>query len=389
MIVSEFAATTTVSEPALRIGLLSDLHLNMKYDDFMGPRVDAEGDCWATSGTPTDVQAPMGRYGCDPPASLIETMLDAFNDHHGKQDVIFLTGDFIAHHTALNDDLYPEGASIATQMETHMLIIEMLAEKFPDTLILPQFGNNDCEYHDNPEPLEDDKLFYEFIYDLWFDMLPGNKNSEILTPQLDKIKETFHYGGFYRVDLTDEVSVLAINTLFYDSERSDDIDTAPKGKAQLDWFEAQFAQDSTRKFIPISHVYAGARYGEFELWDKSAAKRYFDILHKHNAQVVMEFSGHDHFSSLRAHREEVNDKYHNIFIAPSITPWYKNNPGVTSLELSEDLVPHNLQSTFLNLNTTYGHDEPVPYEQLEFRWLDYSEQWGVDELTSKDIYQFS
>ena len=62
---------------------------------------------------------------------------------------------------------------------------------------------------------------------------------------------------------------------------------------------------------------------------------------------------------------------------------------MTSLVLSEDLVPHNLQSTFLNLNTTYGHDEPVPYEQLEFRWLDYSEQWGVDELTSKDIYQFS
>ena len=57
--------------------------------------------------------------------------------------------------------------------------------------------------------------------------------------------------------------------------------------------------------------------------------------------------------------------------------------------MSEDLVPHNLQSTFLNLNMTYVNDEPLPYEQLEFRWLDYSEQWGVDELTSKDIYQFS
>ena len=72
MIVSEFAATTTVSEPALRIGLLSDLHLNLKYDDFMGPRTDAEGDCWVTSGIATDIQAPMGRYGCDPPASLIK-----------------------------------------------------------------------------------------------------------------------------------------------------------------------------------------------------------------------------------------------------------------------------------------------------------------------------
>ena len=55
MLVTEIAATTTVSEPALRIGLLSDLHLNVKYNDFMGPRADHEGDCWLTSGTPTDI----------------------------------------------------------------------------------------------------------------------------------------------------------------------------------------------------------------------------------------------------------------------------------------------------------------------------------------------
>ena len=102
----------------------------------------------------------------------------------------------------------------------------------------------------------------------------------------------------------------------------------------------------------------------------------------------MEISGHDHFSSLRVGKEE-DDLYHNIFIAPSITPWYSNNPGVTSLELSWDLVPQNLQSTFLNLDATFGYDEPVPYEHLEFRSLDYSEQWGVDELTTGDIYEFS
>ena len=27
-------------------------------------------------------------------------------------------------------------------------------------------------------------------------------------------------GGFYRVDLTDKISVLALNTLYFDSERS-------------------------------------------------------------------------------------------------------------------------------------------------------------------------
>ena len=50
----------------------------------------------------------------------------------------------------------------------------------------------------------------------------------------------------------------------------------------------------------------------------------------------MEFYGHDHFASLRVHNDDFKDMYHNIFIAPSVTPWYLNNPGVTSFEISAD-----------------------------------------------------
>ena len=82
----------------------------------------------------------------------------------------------------------------------------------------------------------------------------------------------------------------------------------------------------------------------------------------------MEFYGHDHFASLRVHNDDFKDMYHNIFIAPSITPWYSNNPGVTSFEISADqLKPQSLRSTYLNLSATIGHDEPLPFENLEFR----------------------
>ena len=36
---------------------------------------------------------------------------------------------------------------------------------------------------------------------------------------------TFELGGYYRVDLNDKVSVLSINTLYYDSERKRRTDT--------------------------------------------------------------------------------------------------------------------------------------------------------------------
>jgi hypothetical protein len=94
---------------SLKIGVLTDLHLNLRYDENYDTVPDDEGDCWSSSGTLTDIKAPMGRYGCDPPMTLIDTMLDAFKEYHGEQDVIFLTGDLNAHHVAMNAELYPEG----------------------------------------------------------------------------------------------------------------------------------------------------------------------------------------------------------------------------------------------------------------------------------------
>lgn len=44
----------------------------------------------------------MGRYGCDPPRILLETMCDEFNRSHGPQDVMLLSGDLSAHYTSMN-----------------------------------------------------------------------------------------------------------------------------------------------------------------------------------------------------------------------------------------------------------------------------------------------
>ena len=75
---------TAIKTSALKVGLISDLHLNLNYDANYGPRANAEGDCWATSGTYTDIEAHLGRYGCDPPMALLEVMLEEFNVRHGK-----------------------------------------------------------------------------------------------------------------------------------------------------------------------------------------------------------------------------------------------------------------------------------------------------------------
>ena len=61
-------------------------------------------------------------------------------------------------------------------MATHSGITQLLSKYFPDTIILPMIGNNDNMYHDNPEPSENDHFFYDYLFNLWFHLLPGNEH---------------------------------------------------------------------------------------------------------------------------------------------------------------------------------------------------------------------
>ena len=89
------SAALISSVSALKIGLISDLHLNWRYDELIG------GTCVASESDPTDIRAPMGRYGCDPPQVLIETMIQRMNDEYGEPDVVLITGDLNAHNTSM------------------------------------------------------------------------------------------------------------------------------------------------------------------------------------------------------------------------------------------------------------------------------------------------
>ena len=126
----------------LKIGLISDLHLHLRYDPEWGPYSAAEGGCMHNDGILLDEKAPMGRYLCDSPEILISTMLKALAEQHDDTDVLFITGDFIAHQTA---KAYPnlDKRLYALLLATHSRIAALLAEYFPKALILPVLGNND------------------------------------------------------------------------------------------------------------------------------------------------------------------------------------------------------------------------------------------------------
>jgi len=69
-------------------------------------------------------------------------------------------------------------------------------------------------------------------------------------------------------------------------------------------------------------------------------------------------TGHDHYADLRYHSSfnvldmedtETKFDFHNLFVAPGVTPNKGNNPGVAMFEVTDDGLAHNLRMEFIDL----------------------------------------
>jgi len=105
--------------------------------------------------------------------------------------------------------------------------------------------------------------------------------------------------------------------------------------------------------------------------------------------------GHEHFADLRYHSshnvldmDDTEDKYdfHNMFIAPGVTPNKGQNPGVAMFEVSDDGVPSNLTMEFIDLLPTLGKSS-VAYDDLTFLTLPLSD-YGVNDITASSLSEF-
>ena len=61
--------------------------------------------------------------------------------------------------------------------------MKMVGEYFPGVPILPAIGNNDCEYHDSAPTSDEADLYYQQMWDVFFEEVSSNSeltnNSDI------------------------------------------------------------------------------------------------------------------------------------------------------------------------------------------------------------------
>ena len=112
-------------------------------------------------------------------------MLARFNQRFDKVDILLVTGDHTAHNVSAKDD-DAQGLEYEAVKNNIAESFKLLAEFFPDTVILPAIGNNDGRYHDSAIDETSKADYYKFLFDLWFKNFPGNSKLN-----LDLIKDSF------------------------------------------------------------------------------------------------------------------------------------------------------------------------------------------------------
>ena len=110
----------------------------------------------------------------------------------------------------------------------------------------------------------------------------------------------------------------------------------------------------------------------------------------------MEVGGHDHYADLRFHTSkgvaDIEDastsfNFHNLFVAPGMTPYGNSNPGIAMFELTSSFVPQNLRLEFLDLDATFGK-QSVAYADAKWWSVNYAKDYGVVELTADSLAEF-
>ena len=123
----------------------------------------------------TDEIANFGRPGCDSPRLLVETMMKKMKEVNPDLDVVLVPGDLVTH-------ALPIGYSQHSQRDVYEKIkgvidtvSELFETYFASAIVLPTIGNNDTEFHYNPEVGKHKDEYYKLLVNDWFTGHTANK----------------------------------------------------------------------------------------------------------------------------------------------------------------------------------------------------------------------
>jgi len=147
---------------------------------------------------------------------------------------------------------------------------------------------------------------------------------------------------------------------------------------------------SDRKFLLMSHIYAGARvkhdnsYSTEDLWGERYDKAFFNEVRDHMDKIIMEVAGHDHWLDVRSYNDKHGDTFRNLLIGNALSPVRGQMPGYSRFKI-EGQVAKGLIETSYDITDSYGKESvPSDYTLPKFV-LDFEKSYGFEDLKANTI----
>lgn len=301
--------------PTLKILHLSDTHFDPEYKAGSNADCGEPLCCRASSGSVKSPDKRAGLFGdyrkCDTPLRTIESMLENIAYLHPDIDYIIWTGDLPPH------DIWNQ------TRESNLIIlrstVQQLMDYFPYTPIFPALGNHEAApVNSFPPPFILGDYSISWLYDdldrQWRRWLPSDTS-----PSVRK-------GAFYSVLVRPGFRIISLNMNYCNNKNWWLLINSTDPAQELQWFiyELQGAEDRGEKVHVLGHIPPG-HHDCLKTWSHN----YYTIINRYESTITAQFFGHTHFDEFELFYDEY--ERHRVtsiaYIGPSVTSYYKLNPG--------------------------------------------------------------
>lgn len=306
---------TPAGMPTLKVLHLSDTHFDPEYQEGSNADCNEPLCCRANSGPVKSPNHRAGYWGdyrkCDTPSRTIHSMLQHIAQLHSDIDYIIWTGDLPPH------DIWNQTKE--GNLNIIRATIEQLMIYFPETPIFPALGNHEsAPVNSFPPPfvLEDHGVgwLYEELAHQWLRWLPQTSSP------------TIRKGAFYSVLVYPGFRIISLNMNYCNNKNWWLLLNSTDPAQELQWliYELQNAEDRGEKVHILGHIPPG-HHDCLKVWSHN----YYTIVNRYESTITAQFFGHTHFDEFELFYDEHNrHRVTNIaYIGPSVTTYYKLNPG--------------------------------------------------------------
>eukprot|EP00344_Euplotes_crassus_P003509 CAMPEP_0197000176 /NCGR_PEP_ID=MMETSP1380-20130617/5180_1 /TAXON_ID=5936 /ORGANISM="Euplotes crassus, Strain CT5" /LENGTH=434 /DNA_ID=CAMNT_0042417371 /DNA_START=534 /DNA_END=1838 /DNA_ORIENTATION=+ len=342
---------------------ISDVHLDFNYLEGTNAQCNEPLCCRASSGKPKNPEDAAGKFGsladCDLPPITGEMVFDFVKSLDEKPDVLFWTGDNVAH------DIWNQTSH--ENSDYTVKISEWLQEHLGDIPVYPTPGNHEF-FPVNAMSFDEKDDVIEQLSKVWKRWLD------------DDAFELFKKYGYYSMPLIGETEtwdgfrVIALNTETCNHQNWYLFSQLNDPGDMLAWVEEEFKklEQSGEKAFVIGHVKPGEDACLYE-W----SMRYRALAERYQHVIVANLFGHTHTEDINLFSDSTNENItHMVFTPGSLTTYSDHNPQFRIYDIDYATgYPVRAHKYFFNI--TQGNlGDPKWEKQYEL-----TEEYGLEDMS--------